>query len=515
MTAVEPITSSNSTTGAGVIDSWHSLASSIEQIKTAHGADAAAIGIEIGVTVVGAVADTVAFALDPLAKLISAGLGWLIEHISFLKWPLDQVAGNPAEIKKLADELHKIAGTLRSAAKDMDSALQAQVTHWTGAGYDSFKKEIDTRRTQIDDSGHSVDIAGYVVETTMALITATRSLIRDLITTVLGDIISAVLIGLALAPLTFGASLVAAVGTSVGLAAAQAVSFAAKLAKLAGLGGRTVKRLEELAAKIRPTTSSGSSHEMTPIPPHTGSSGTPVHQPPATNPGSATPSGSGTPHEQTPPPSTHDQTPPGTPHEQTPPGTPHEGNEPFDTWLAADHHFNGPHDGTPSGSGTPHEQTPPPSTHDQTPPAPHEQTPPPSTQENNGTEASGVQPTGGESTTQKGDSNLKPWEIPAMKKHEAWLEQNAKDGWQKVKFVDDLVRTDPKLKEYYPAFKAFADAKSSKNWVGWVGKDIANVDKALTDIQMQADAAWAASGAQWRQAHPDPAAHEPNAQQKA
>ena len=89
MTVVEPITSSNSTTGAGVIDSWHSLASSIEQIKTAHGADAAAIGVEIGVTVVGAVADTVAFALDPLAKLISAGLGWLIEHISFLKWPLD------------------------------------------------------------------------------------------------------------------------------------------------------------------------------------------------------------------------------------------------------------------------------------------------------------------------------------------------------------------------------------------------------------------------------------------
>jgi hypothetical protein len=524
MTVVEPITSSNSTTGAGVIDSWHSLASSIEQIKTAHGADAAAIGVEIGVTVVGAVADTVAFALDPLAKLISAGLGWLIEHISFLKWPLDQVAGNPAEIKKLADELHKIAETLRRAAKDMDSALQAQVTHWKGAGYDSFKKEIDTRRTQIDDSGHSVDIAGYVVETTMALITATRSLIRDLITTVLGDIISAVLIGLALAPLTFGASLVVAVGTSVGLAAAQAVSFAAKLAKLAGLGGRTVKRLEELAAKIRPTTSSGSSHEMTPIPPHTGSSDTPVHQPPASNSGSATPSGSGTPHVQTPPGTPHEQTPSPSTHDQTPPGTPHEDNEPFDTWLAADQHFNGPHDGTPSGTGTLHEQTPPPSTHDQTPPGtpheqtpspsthdqtppgtPHDQTPPPSTHENNGTEASGV----------GADSYLKPKEIAAMKKHETWLETNAKDGWQKVKFVDDFVRTDPKLKEYYPAFKAFADAKSSKNWVGWVGKDIVNVDKALTDIQMQADAAWAESGARWRQAHPDPAAHDPNAQQKA
>lgn len=333
-----------------MFDSWHSLASSIEEIKTAHGADAAAIGVEIGVTAIGAVADTVAFALDPLAKLMAAGLGWLIEHISFLKEPLDQIAGDPAEIKKLAEELHKIAETLRSAATDLDSALQAQITHWKGAGYDSFKNEIDTRRGQIEDAGHSVDIAGYVVETTMALIAAVRALIRDLITTVLGDIIATVLVGLALSVITFGASLVAAVGTSVALATAQAISFAAKLAKLAGLGGRTVKRLEDLAAKIKPTSSSSSSHEMTPIPPHTGS-GTPVHEPPATN--------------------------SGTPHDETPPGTPHDDNEPFDTWLAADQHFNGPHDGTPSGTGTPHDETPPATPNDETPPAtPHDETPP-------------------------------------------------------------------------------------------------------------------------------------------
>jgi hypothetical protein len=96
-----------------------------------------------------------------------------------------------------------------------------------------------------------------------------------------------------------------------------------------------------------------------------------------------------------------------------------------------------------------------------------------------------------------------------MKKHESWLNQA---NWDKVKFVENVVKNNDKLKQYYPVIKAMADAKSSKNFVGWVGKDIVNVDKALTDIQMQADAAWAQSGEQWRQEHPDPAAQDPGGQ---
>ena len=49
----------------------------------------------------------------------------------------------------------------------------------------------------IDDAGHSVDTVGYVVETTMALIAAVRALFRDIITTVLGDIIATMLVALA------------------------------------------------------------------------------------------------------------------------------------------------------------------------------------------------------------------------------------------------------------------------------------------------------------------------------
>ncbi|HVV09554.1 hypothetical protein [Amycolatopsis sp.] len=496
----EPITASNSTTGAGAIDSWHSVASSIEEIKTAHGADAAAIGVEIGVTVVGAVADTVALALDPLAKLAAAGIGWLIEHISFLKEPLDQIAGDPAEVSKLAVQLHKIAETLRSASTDMDSALKAQITGWKGDGYDAFKGEITARKGQLDDAGHAVDTAGYVVETTGALITAVRSLIRDLISTVLGDIIATMLVALAMAIWTFGASIVAGVATSVALAVAQAVSMAAKLAKVVGLGGRTASRLEKLADSIKNSVKKDDSIELPDRPPATGSG---THED-----GSSTTSG--THDEEAPPVSQHDDetssTNSGT-HDDG--SSTHDDDSVFNDWLNADNQLNGPHE--PPTPGSPHDDAG--STHstphdDETGSTPHDDdttTPPHDETPDDSTTTSGDHTGDTPADTPAGPSPFKPAEVGWMKKHEDWLKGAS---WDKVKFVENWVKTNPKLKEYYPVIKGIADAKSSKNYVGWGGKTAINLDKALTDIQMQADAAWAESGQQWREEHPDPAAEQ-------
>ena len=131
---LQPFTPTSSTTGAGVIDSWHNVELAAQEIKTTHGADQAAVAVELGVVAVSAVLDTVAFALDPLAKLIAAGLGWLIEHVSFLRWPLDQLAGNPDQIKVLAESLHRIGEDLRNTADDMDRAMHRVVTEWEGVG---------------------------------------------------------------------------------------------------------------------------------------------------------------------------------------------------------------------------------------------------------------------------------------------------------------------------------------------------------------------------------------------
>ena len=139
------VTSSNWSTGAGAIDSYNSL---ITNIKNAHDEDKGVAAVEIGVAVFGVVADTVAFVLNPLSKLIAAGLGWLIEHVQFLKAPLDRLAGNPDGIKALADDLHKIGqDAAQRGHRHGQHACSPRCTSWQGKGRQPPQEPWATART--------------------------------------------------------------------------------------------------------------------------------------------------------------------------------------------------------------------------------------------------------------------------------------------------------------------------------------------------------------------------------
>ncbi|RJQ76781.1 hypothetical protein D5S17_17115 [Pseudonocardiaceae bacterium YIM PH 21723] len=415
------ITATNYTAGAGVIDSWRQVAVSIESLKDAHGADRAAVAIEIGLGVASGVLDTVAAAIDPLAKLISAGLGWLIEHVKFLRFPLDQIAGNPDQIKLIADQLHRIGQDLRHAATDMESALAANIKTWEGDAFTAFKATMTGHKERMDATGKSVDVCGYIVETTMALIAACRALFRDIITTVLGDIISVMLVALAAAFFSFGTSIVAGVATCVTLVSVQVASMMTKIGALTGMATRSGRRIGELA-------------EMTHMP-------APPRPAPSLPPIDAGPSLSSTvpPHMRPTP----------EPHEvPLPPSRPPSTIDPASV------------------------PSPPPSIHE--PPAP----PSP-------------------------NSALKPQDFGWVKKHEDWLKRIGGESAEKAKWVDNYIKKE--FPDAYPWIKGAADAKSSKNFAGWVGKDVVTVDRQLTDIQTRAEAAWAQSDAEWRKNNPNPA----------
>lgn len=86
-------------------------------------------------------------------------------------------------------------------------------------------------------------------------------------------------------------------------------------------------------------------------------------------------------------------------------------------------------------------------------------------------------------------SKLSNQDIGAIKAHEGWLAKTYPEGDAARKWVDNWVKAN--RPDYYPMLKAMSDAKSSKNWAGWAGKSFVQIDRGLTDIQMQADAAWA------------------------
>ncbi|RSN19352.1 hypothetical protein DMC61_40040 [Amycolatopsis sp. WAC 04169] len=230
--------------GAGIVDTGNYLATTIRQ---AHDRDQAVVAAELGIGVVALTLDTAAMVLDPLGKLIAAGLGWLIEHVAFLRAPLDLLAGDPPEIKAMADRLHRHAEDVRLAAEDLDKATRTATGDWEGETAESFAEVLSAFRTRLGSVSESIETAGYVVETTMAVIAAVRALVRDIITSVLGDIIATVVVALALAPFTFGASLVVGTTRCVVLAALGVASTLAKISLLRGFCGRSADRLDELA----------------------------------------------------------------------------------------------------------------------------------------------------------------------------------------------------------------------------------------------------------------------------
>src|SRR5262245_24299044 len=102
-TSVSPTTTA--TTGAGIVDSYAGLVSAITSDAESEGEKVC----DVALSAVGVVTDTIGFAIDPLGSVLTAGVGWLLEHISFLREPLDALLGNPDEINANIDQLKSAA----------------------------------------------------------------------------------------------------------------------------------------------------------------------------------------------------------------------------------------------------------------------------------------------------------------------------------------------------------------------------------------------------------------------
>ncbi|MFD9698023.1 WXG100 family type VII secretion target [Lentzea sp. NPDC059081] len=237
------VDSGNWSAGAGIFDSAGFVA---KAVRRAHEGDVGAVAAELGIGSVALALDLAATAIDPLGKLVAAGLGWLIEHVAFLRAPLDLIAGDPPEIKLMAQTLHRDAQSVRRASEELAGLVRRAEDSWSGESADSFRFAADELRVRVDAAAESVDTAGYLVETTMAVIAAVRALVRDIVTSVLGDIVATMLMAIACSWITAGVSIVVGVTKCVLSAVAAVVRSMAKIGKARELSARTAYRLREL-----------------------------------------------------------------------------------------------------------------------------------------------------------------------------------------------------------------------------------------------------------------------------
>ncbi|MGW6932069.1 hypothetical protein ACWGE0_18590 [Lentzea sp. NPDC054927] len=235
------ITEENKLKGSLFIEAYGSLIDGIGKDAESEAEKA----LDITFNAIGAASATVMLAIDPLGSLIGAGIGWLIEHVSFLRDALNQLMGNPEEIQANVEATKAKAAELRVLAEDHKSGL-ATFDGWTGASSEKFKTSMDGMSQELDELASAVETKAKIVAIMGMLVTVLRDIVRDLIAQLLGSLIGGALLAVAAMIPTFGASIPAFIGFAVGKAVALGVNIASRVARVVAALGRQMKRIGDL-----------------------------------------------------------------------------------------------------------------------------------------------------------------------------------------------------------------------------------------------------------------------------
>lgn len=185
--------------------------------------------------------DLLGAAMDPLGTLASAGVGWLIEHISFLKDGLDKLAGKPEAVTAKAVTWTNIAKQLTETAESYEQKAKKVKESFSGcASADAYQKTAESYVGVLRGAASHAEGASTAMNVGAALVGTERGLIRDMISSFVGELIVKALAALAASWCTFGGTIAAFIADTVIEGGVLAEKISTRIAKV-------VEKLETLA----------------------------------------------------------------------------------------------------------------------------------------------------------------------------------------------------------------------------------------------------------------------------
>ncbi|MEU4801988.1 hypothetical protein [Actinosynnema sp. NPDC023587] len=206
--------------------------------------------LDITFNAIGAASSVAMFAMDPFGSILGAGIGWLIEHISFIREGFDQLMGDPDDINANVEATKKQAVEMRVLAQDHRQGL-ATFDGWTGQASERFQASMEAMGQELDNMAGAIETKAKIVAVCGMLVQVLRDIVRDLIAQFLGGLLAGALAAAALAIPTFGASIAAFIGFAVGKGIALATNVAARIARLIAALTRNTKRIDDLDGVVK------------------------------------------------------------------------------------------------------------------------------------------------------------------------------------------------------------------------------------------------------------------------
>lgn len=187
---------------------------------------------ELGMNAGALALDGLGMMIDPLGSLATAGIGWLIEHISFLREGLDKLAGDGDRIKEAVAKWNRAAAELDRIAQDQHNAIEAQVGGWEQQAADGFRRSQGRLVGETLEVSRTCVAVAEQVASAGTLTAAVRGMIRDFIAVLVWEIIRNAAIALASSVVSFGSSIAAFAAWAVGRAAVVLGKITQLIAKL-------------------------------------------------------------------------------------------------------------------------------------------------------------------------------------------------------------------------------------------------------------------------------------------
>lgn len=187
--------------------------------------------------------DVLAFALNPFKELIMAGVGFLIEHVDFLREPLEWFTGDPNAIANLTTTWSNIAGGLQAAGSSA-TEMMAEVETWQGEAADAYKS-VGAGLSELLNSTASAAQAVSACYTVIGVICSTlKAIVLELLCEFVSRAIMIGLAALANAAWSFGGS----IGVGIAMTITSAIETSAKIGSKVSKG---LAKVAEALGKIK------------------------------------------------------------------------------------------------------------------------------------------------------------------------------------------------------------------------------------------------------------------------
>ncbi|GAA0471077.1 hypothetical protein Ade02nite_34390 [Paractinoplanes deccanensis] len=166
--------------GAGIVESASGVVDGI-----AHGDWLGAGGnaVATGLSLIGAV-------MDPLQAVFAAGVGWLMEHVSFLREPLDKLMGDPKAIEGHAKSWYNIEQRLYDAVDFFVDQVNESTAAWAAQSAEAYRRLAREHAESVQALGKIADGMSKATTIVGAMVGVIRNTLRDIIAEVVGACIS-------------------------------------------------------------------------------------------------------------------------------------------------------------------------------------------------------------------------------------------------------------------------------------------------------------------------------------